>query len=92
MLLLAAPGQDRCARDDIAYLDGERVTEASLTTLRQIEGATGMRLASDTALVTALERRVNPFGFVFRKTLSWIPEGDSQSHQIPDRITILQTV
>ena len=35
VLLLAAPGQDRCARDDIAYLDGERVTEASLTTLRE---------------------------------------------------------
>jgi hypothetical protein len=56
-LLATPPGDGRCVRGDIAYLDGERITQGSLTTLRRIEGATGMHLGPETALVTALERR-----------------------------------
>ena len=57
LLLATPPGDGRCVRGDIVHLDGERITQESLTRLRRIESATGMHLGSETTLVTALERR-----------------------------------
>ena len=57
VLFATSPALGRCVRGDLAYLDGERVTQESVKTLIRLEGATGMHLTSTTGLVTALERR-----------------------------------